>query len=222
VFERSLKGTAVPTIQIRSFETATGTRYSGTWPPLAKNNRPSPTGKGDRDEIKVINLDSITGPTPDAIVSALTKAAASVYEQLSRGDQIVNIRTPVLSALPENLAEGIIGDLFALRPRDPISIEIPAQDPANGLISTALILAEGAQFEKLEQARLAGLPIELAAKYAAAATSQYIQREFRTRIITWTWSVRDGWDAAINAINFLDVRDSIQVTETRTGISSQG
>jgi hypothetical protein len=218
-FERSLKGTAVPTIQIRGFDTATGIRYSGTWPPLARNGRPSPTGQGDRDEIKVVNLDSITGGSPDAIVSALTRAAASVYEQLSRGDLVVSIRTPVLSALPENLQAGVIGDLFALRPRDPIAVEIPPHDPASGLISTALILAEGGQFEKLEQARLAGLPIDVAAKYAAAASTQYIQREFRTRIVTWTWSVTDGWDAAIQAVNFLDVRDSIQVTETRTGIT---
>lgn len=219
-FERNLKGTGVPTIQVRGFDTSTGIRYAGTWPPLGKGGRPSPTGDGDRDEIKVVTLNSVTGGSPAEIEAALTRAAAEIYEQLGRGDLVVNIRTDVLSALQENLAGGVIGDLFALRPRDPISVEIPAQDPATGLVSTALILAEGGEFERVEQARLAGLPVDIAAKYARAAASQYVQREFRTRIVTWTWSTNDGWDCAVQAVNYLDVRDSIQVTETRTGIQA--
>ena len=219
---RNLKGTATPTIKLQGFDVATGTRYSGIWPPLAKNNRPAPTGDGDRDEIKIFNLDSVAGGSPDEIVRTLTRAAASIYEQLSRGDFEVNVRTPVLSALPENLAAGINGDLFALRPKDPIAVELPAEDPTTGIVSGALILADNSDFARSEQARRAGLDVADALRYAALSRTEYLQREFRTRTITMVWDTQSGWHISTDAINYLDVSQSVQVTETRTGISAEG
>jgi len=215
---RNLKGTATPTIKLNGFDVATGTRYSGIWPPLGKNNRPTPTGNGDRDEIKVFNLDSVAGGSPEEIIAALTRAAASIYEQLARGDFEVQIRTPVLSALPENLEAGLVGDVFAMRPKDPIAVELPAEDPTTGIVSSALILAEGSDFQRSEQARQAGLPVEDALRYAALSRSEYLQREFRTKKLTLAWDINSGWQIAGDAINYLDVSASIQVTETRTGI----
>lgn len=216
-FKRSLKGVAVPTILIRGFDQATGIRYSGLYPPLPKNNRATPTGAGDRTEIKQFNFDQITGGSPDEIVANLNRAAASIYEQLGRGDLEVSLKTTALAALPENLDKGIVSDLFALRPKDPISVELPAQDPTTGVVSSGLILDSADLGARLEQARQIGLDPATAVLLAGAASSEYLQKEFRTRTVTATFDADAGWDFTISAINYLDVRDSIQITTATAG-----
>ncbi|HVI04114.1 MAG TPA: hypothetical protein VM869_35730 [Enhygromyxa sp.] len=218
--KRNLKGTATPTIKVNGFDQATGTRYTNLYPPLAKNNRPTPTGDGDRDEIKVFNLDQIAGGSPDEIRAALFQAAASIYEQLSRGDHEVGIKTHNLSALDGY--EGLIADLFALRPRDPIQIEIPAANPTSGVISSGMILAETSIAVRREAARRAGFDVETASMLAIAGSSQYLQREFRVQTVTWVWGAESGFDLSIQAINYLDVRDSVQITDARSGQPSAG
>lgn len=213
--KRNLKGKATPTIQVNGFDQSSGTRYFGIYPPLQKNGRPTPTGDGDRDEIKVFNLDQITGGSPAEIEAALFRSAASIYEQLSRGDFEVQIKTRALAALEGN--DGVIGDLFALRPRDPVALEIPAQDPTSGVISSGMILSETTLFNRIEAARKAGFSVENAIKLASASASEYIQREFRTRTITWVWGVDNGFDLSIDAINYLDVRDAVQLVDARSG-----
>jgi hypothetical protein len=212
---RNLKGVGVPTIQVGGFDSTTGLRYVGVYPPLAKNNRPAPTGDGDRDEIKVFNLDQVTGGSPEEIVANLTRAAAGIYEQLGRGDFELTIGTKTLSARPENVARGTIADLFSLRPKDPIGLELPAQDPTTGVVSSGLILAEASVATRIRQARHAGLDEGAARKIGFAAASQYIQREFRTSRITMIWSENSGWEMSVGAINYLDVRDSIQITDAQ-------
>jgi hypothetical protein len=212
---RNLKGVAVPTVKVNAFDTATGTRYTNVYPPLASNNRPTPTGDGDRDEIKVFNLDQISGGSAAEIRAALFTAAAGIYEQLSRGDFEVRIRTPALAALEGN--DGIIGDLFALRPRDPVALEIPAQDPALGVVAAGMLLSEASLATRREAARRAGFDVETAAKLAAVSASQYLQREFRVQTLTWVWSSDSGWDLDIAAINYLDVRDAVQVIDAKSG-----
>jgi hypothetical protein len=213
---RNLKGVGVPTIQVGGFDATTGIRYTGIYPPLAKNNRPAPTGDGDRDEIKIFNLDQVTGGSPEEIVANLTRAAASIYEQLARGDFEIVIGTKTLSARPENVARGTIADLFSMRPKDPVGLELPAQDPTTGVVSSGLILAETSVATRVKQARLAGLDEESATKIGIAAASQYIQSEFRTKQLTMAWSSSSGWDMSIGAINYLDVRDSVQITDAQS------
>jgi hypothetical protein len=214
VLERSLKGTAVPSIGVRAYDTARGERYGVIYPPISKDNRPSPTGDGDRTEIKQINLDQISGSSPEDIRARLLLAAKSIYEQLARGDLQVGIKTKALAGIPEFARSGIVGDIFALRPRDPIAIELPAEDPTTGLVSSGLILDETDIGKRVEQGRLAGFDAESSRKLAIAASLESIQREFRTVTHTLTWTADPGgWEISVAAINFLDIRDSINATE---------
>ena len=210
--KRSLKGTATPSVGVKTYDTATGEVYAKIYPPMPKDNRPSPTGDGDRTEIKVYALDQISGKTEDEIIAKLEAAAKSIYEQLSRGDLTVSIKTPVLSGLPANIRSGIVGDLFGLRPRDPIELILPAEDPTTGIVSAGLILDDTDIAKRLAQARLAGLDSESARKLANAASLEYIQTEFRTSGVTLTWSTDRGWEFAVSAINYLDIRDSTNAT----------
>ena len=215
VLERNLKGTAVPSVGVRAYDAATGERYGVIYPPVQKNNRPSATGSGDRLEIKQFNLDQITGESPEAIIAFLTAAARSIYEQLSRGDMLVGLKTPALAALPRNVRDGIVGDIFAMRPRDPFALELPAEDPITGIVSAGLILDETDIAKRIEQGRIAGLDPDSSRKLAAASASQYLQREFRTQKVTLTWS-DGGWEVDIGGINFLDIRDSVNATNAAT------
>ena len=56
----------------------------------------------------------------------------------------------------------------------------------------------------------------LARKLANAASLEYIQREFRTNGVTMTWSTDRGWEFSVSAINYLDIRDSINATTAAT------
>ena len=210
--ERSLKGTAVPSVGVRAYDAATGERYGVIYPPVPKNNRPAVTGDGDRLEIKQFNLDQISGKSPEDIRAKLTLAAMSIYEQLGRGDLEVGIKTTSLAGLPRFARDGGVADIFALRPRDPIAIELPAEDPTTGIVSAGLILDETDIAKRIEQGRLAGLDEASAQKLAVAAAQEYIQREFRTTKLTLNWS-DGGWEVNIAAINFLDIRDAINATE---------
>jgi hypothetical protein len=214
--ERNLKGTAVPSVGVRAYDAATGERYGRIYPPVQKNNRPSTTGKGDRLEIKQFNLDQITGDSPDDIIAQLEAAARSIYEQLSRGDMQIGLKTHHLSALPRNVQDGIVGDIFAMRPKDPFALELPADDPVTGIVSAGLILDETDIAKRIEQGRLAGLSPDDARTLAEVSISQYLQREFRTTKVTLTFSTGDGWEVQVGGINFLDIRDSVNATSAAT------
>jgi hypothetical protein len=183
---------------------------------VQKNNRPSTTGKGDRLEIKQFNLDQITGDSPEDIIAQLEAAARSIYEQLSRGDMMIGLKTHHLSALPRNVQDGIVGDIFAMRPKDPFALELPADDPVTGIVSAGLILDETDIAKRIEQGRLAGLSPEDARTLAEVSISQYLQREFRTTKVTLTFSTGDGWEVQVGGINFLDIRDSVNATSAAT------
>lgn len=209
---RSLKGTAVPSVGVRAYDSATGERYGVIYPPVQKNNRPTPTGDGDRIEIKQFNLDQISGPSPEAILAYLEAAARSIYEQLSRGDLEVGVKTTALAGLERNLV-GLVADVFAMRPKDPFAVELPAEDPITGIVSAGLILDETDLGKRIEQGRLAGLDPESARKLAIAASTQYLQTEFRTQKIMLDFDDGTGWSIDIAGINFLDVRDAINAMD---------
>lgn len=209
---RSLKGTAVPSVGVRAYDSATGERYGVIYPPVQKNNRPTPTGDGDRVEIKQFNLDQISGPSPEAILAYLEAAARSIYEQLSRGDLNVGVKTPALAGLERNLI-GHVADLFAMRPKDPFAVELPAEDPITGIVSAGLILDETDLAKRIEQGRLAGLDPDSARKLAVASSTQYLQREFRTQKIQLDFDSDTGWSIDIAGINFLDVRDAVNAMD---------
>ena len=94
----------------------------------------------------------------------------SIYEQLSRGDLKLQAKT-TLAGLPEFARRGIVGDMFALRPRDPVELELPAEDPTTGLVSPGLILDETDVGKRIEQGRLAGLDADSAQKLAIASAN---------------------------------------------------
>lgn len=211
---RSLKGTAVPSIAVRTYDSATGEKYGVIYPPVPKNNRPSTTGTGDRIEIKEFVLDQISGTSVEDIRAKLRAAAMSIYEQLSRGDLEAMITTTALAGIPQYAREGIVGDLFALRPRDPIIVELPADDPALGIVGAGLILDEVDLGKRIEQGRLAGFDDESSKLVADASATQYIQKEFRTTKVGIHFTADAGYEFKIYAINFLDIRDSIAATES--------
>jgi hypothetical protein len=219
--KRNLQGTSVPTIRVQAFLTDEGVLVQGTYPDLPKNNRPTPTGTGDRTEVKIYNLDQISGTSRADAEARLRAAARSIYEQLARGDFEVTIESMSLSALPDRIEDGISGDLFALRTPDSIIVEVPAQSRITGQVNESAFLSSASIGERIAAGITAGLDERAAQAFAIAQSSPALQSEFRTRQITWTWDGtgdQGGWSSRIEAINYLDVRDSIQVTDTRTGV----
>lgn len=211
--KRKLGGIKVPTVEVRAFDTATGDQLAARFPPSdklptkRKNNEPTTSGKGDREEVKVFNLDEISGPKA---LEQLESAARSIYEQLGRGEMEMRASTKHLAALPANRDKGIEADLFRLKPGDPIVIEIDKADVEKGRVSATTLFQGGTFEQQVERMLAVGVPQSAAIQAGQALENPFLQTEFRTQTVSASWTNTNGWEMQITAINYLDIRDSVQ------------
>lgn len=203
---RKIGGVKVPAVEVRSFDPVTGTRLSSRYPPLirGKTNR-ARVGLGDKEEVKVFLLDEISGP---GALTQLEAAARSIYDQLGRGEMEVEVRTKHLAALEQYMDDGIEADLFRLRPGDPVSIEIASALVDTGQVSAHTLFTSAGPDSRVASMIARGIPPAAATLAAAAMDNPFIQTTFRTQRIQWQWDNDAGWEATVEAINYLDVRDS--------------
>jgi hypothetical protein len=205
---RQLGGTPMKTIEIRSFDRRTGKQIRGRYPPEAKKrtNKASPSGKGDREEIAVYEISEISGPKAQEQVEA---AARSFYDQLARGEFTVNIRTKALAAIPGNEEKEDAPDLLYLKPGDPIyAVTDPARDEYGQVTYEGQLKSMSqAEFQKVLEAN--NYPPTAAKAIAKAQYDSRVQQTFFTQTIAYGYTVANGIDISIQAINYLDARGAI-------------
>lgn len=203
---RKIGGVKVPSIEVRSFDPVTGLRLSARYPPLirGKTNR-ARVGLGDKEEVKVFLLDEISGP---GALPQLEAAARSIYDQMGRGEMEVEVTTKHLSALETYLDDGIEADLFRLRPGDPVAIEVNNALIDTGQVSAHTLFTSAGIDARIASMIASGIPEAAATLAATAMDNPFLQTTFRTSRIHWQWDHNAGWEAQVEAINYLDVRDS--------------
>lgn len=219
---RNYAGTALPSVvEVRSFDSATGKEFSARFPAKKKANRPSVSGKGDREEAQVFIIRSAGG---DQIQETLDAVARSIYEQLGRGEIEVTCETPWVQAMPhivnpqefpQPASGGLVppeldADMFRLQSGDPVAIIVDKADFDTGRVSQVTLLNAASPSAQEETMIRAGMRQDLAAQIAEANTSQWIQKEFRLQQLGMEWAKDRGWRFKITAINYLDVRNATE------------
>ena len=228
--KRSFTGKNVPTgIVVSAIDAKTGDSISTRYPVTPIVNRPMPdsTGVGDFSEYKSILLkDRI--PTLGGLTSLniLENMAASIYEQMSRGEFIVNIETTSLTAWIqspgdiENLGNGVglevvtnEVDMLQVRAGDPIRVLIIPSVPTteDGQVTQAGNFTALGPAEKRKQLEeVYQFSEEAAALAAVASESPQIQELFYVRQMGIDFDAGSGFKFAIEAINYLDVRNAVE------------
>lgn len=219
---RKFGGVKTPTIELRSWDTRKGKNLVGRFPRRVVNNKPATSGKGDREEVQVHLLRDIVGPRAQ---ERLDKAAASIYEQLARGEFEVHIKTKALAALPRNVdpqdiiitstttPPNIDADMFRMLSGDPILVGIDRANIDKDQVTEATTFNETLGPSRSEAMQKVGIRRDVADSVATAMANDLIQQEFRVQKNIMTWSHTSGWEFEIHAINFLDIRHAVQLDE---------
>ena len=237
--KRSFTGKNVPTgIVVSAIDAKTGDSISTRFPAVPIVNRPMPdsTGVGDFSEYKSILLkDRI--PTLGGLTSLniLENMAASIYEQMSRGEFIVNIETTSLTAFVESPGPiedlgGGVGvevvsndvDMLQIRAGDPIRVLIIPSVPTteDGQVTQAGKFTSLGPAEKRKQLEdVYEFSPEAASLAAAASESPQIQEAFYVRRVGIDFSSDSGFKFSLEAINYLDTRNAVESQLAEVGAS---
>lgn len=207
--KRKLGGVPVPTIEVRSFDFVTRKQIIGRYPPAAKKrtNKATPTGKGDREEIQVYELDELSGPNAQ---ERATEAARHIYDALARGEFEGMVRTTAISAIAANEDNELAADMLYLRPADTIRvITDPAREEYNlATFDGKLRTMSVTQFFELLRAQ--GFDDAVALAAANATYDPRVQREFFVQSVGIQWDKDRGFDFDVGFINYLDVRGAVE------------
>lgn len=216
---RSFTGRNVPTgVAVSAIEADTGEPISTKYPPDPATNRATANaeGLGDRSEYLTILLkDRIPGSLDGrSAQQTLNRIAESIYQQLGRGEFLVNIETTALAGFRENVGTGR-ADLFQLQAGDPIETALVPSISSGSGVSGAFVTQAG-NFEALGlegRARalveVYGFSDEAAALAAGASESDKVQRRFYVRTVGIDFDATSGFKFSIEAINYLDARNAV-------------
>ncbi len=221
---RKYGGVKVPTIELRAFDVRNGKRIRGRFPRRVVNNKPAVSGTGESEEVQVYHMREIVGPNAQA---RLDDAAASIYQQLARGEFEVQLKTKALAALPRNLdpdgvsrrtttqAQSMDADMFQMDAGQPIIVGVDRALPEADRMSDPTAFEDTLGPARVSQILKVSpsIPNELATNIADAMASPFIQKEFRVSKLTMTWAHDRGWEFEIHALNYLDVRHAVQLED---------
>lgn len=219
---RKYGGVKVPTIELRSFDVKTGERFTGRFPRRIVNNKPAASGKGDREEVQVFLLRDVVGPNAQR---RLDEAAESIYQQLSRGEIELSLKTKILAALPRNLdpdgvsrkntgaSQDLDADMFAMKPGDPCIVGVDRAIRESARISEPTELANTIGAARADRMIFHGIPENVALAVEEAMQNDLIQHEFRVSKYIMTWAHTRGWEFEVQAINYLDVRHAVELDD---------
>jgi len=222
---RKFQGVKTPTIELRAWDTTSGKRIVGRFPRRVVNNQPATSGKGDREEVQVQLLRDISGPNGQKRIDA---AAASIYQQLARGEFEVQMKTKTLAALPRNLdpdgvsrntstPPNVDADMFQMVSGDTVLVGVDRANIERDQVSAATEFAGSLGPGSSELMQIAGIRQDLADEIALAMTNQFVQKEFRVQKNIMTWAHTNGWEFEVHAINFLDIRNSVEADSNADG-----
>ena len=205
---RVLGGTATPTVQVRSYDWEAGKQIIGQYPPPSnsRTNKPTPTGKGDKEEIVVFELDELSGPGAQ---DRANEAARHSFDALARGEYEVTIRTKAMSADPENADNELAPDMLYLRPGDTIRVITDPQRDAFGVKLADGVPVTIGPDEFIELMVANGIEPVTAALIAKQSQDPRRQEAFYTQTNAISYSARSGYAFDVQAINFLDVRNAV-------------
>lgn len=207
--DRQLGGVPVPTIEVRSFDFVTRKQIIGRYPPKAKRrvNKATPTGKGDREEVTVYELDELSGPNAQ---EQADNAARHLYDALARGEFEGMLRTTALAAFPENEENELAPDMLYLRPGETIRVfsDKAREDLGVGTFDNKLrAMSVNEYFEYL---RAQGYDELVAMTAANANYDPRVQRDFFVQSVGISWDKDRGAQFDVGFINYLDVRGAVE------------
>lgn len=222
---KKFAGQKVPVVEVRSYDVVTGKQIAGRFPNVPdykvkvkggkkKNNRPTVSGQGDHQEVKVFVLDELNfgqGSTTVQVQDFLAECARSIREQIGREEINLKVQTRHLNGFEENWENGDEADWFFCQAGDPVTFEISMSDPTTGQMTADMMFEKQSLDARVLWFQQAGLPPSSAAAAAAASSSQKLQKEYRTQTISYSFSKSSGWSLSIEAINYLDVRDAADI-----------
>lgn len=220
---RSFTGQNIPTgVVVSAIRASDGSPISARFPATSNVNRPgaSATGQGDDAEYQTILLqDRIPGDNAEALLETM---AQSLYEQLSRGEFKVDIKTTTLGAFGSNRGTGI-ADMFQLRAGDPVDVQLvpslpegdqPQVTQAGNFVALGL-LERGRRLVDI------GFSPVAAALAAVASESDQQQTTFRVKEVGVSFDSQSGFDFSIACINYLDARNAVRDEVVVTSVGDE-
>lgn len=218
-FRRNLGGKVTPTVEVRSFDTRARQSIVERFPPVSKTTKAQPSAAGDRETVRVVTINGLSGERGRKTARLY---ARNIYEQLGRDELQVTIMTTSQTAFPirrERAARSGIykSDIFQLSPGDPIEVVVNLQDSGAspvGQVSVANAFYSYGERQRADFLEKAGYNRQLASAIAASSVNPAVQKEFRTQEVDYNWDYSRGWDFRIQAINYLDVRNSIDTNNS--------
>jgi hypothetical protein len=208
------------TIEVRSYDPAIRRTRFARYPRKNLINRPTASGKGDREEIQVRVVAPMSGP---GAVETLTGMAISLFEDQARREAEVRVRSKTtMSALFSAPSLGSDGtwnvetaDMFWLRPGDPFEIGAAPADGAKYMTPLLGVFLEQSVEQRSDMYIKQSWPIPLAFAQANADLSPLLQKFFRVVRIEWTWDYPDnasgedgGWSWEVEGRSYMDVRSA--------------
>ena len=212
---RNLAGTARPTaVEFHAWDPGLGKGFEGRYPPKKKVVKASVSGKGDSEEVKVF---VVRGQGGEGIQERLNAMAESTYEQIGRGEFNVSIRTQGFSFQPPDLSaprkvDEQDPDIFRMRMGEPIEVTVDKGSHEQARVSSATLLEAETTERAADTMIAAGVRPDVARAIAAAARAEHLQTEFRSKTLMMNYS-EGKWDFELKAINYLDVRHSLESTK---------
>lgn len=222
-FSRKLRGTKVPTIEVRSYDSRLGrTRWarhpvkkgqpsSGvfgvTKPPRAlRANEVGVSGASPSESIQTYTVSGITDS------EALERVAESIFQQIGRQEIEGNFETADIDSVGVEQNEGDILDLNA---GDAVELLIAADTSgptgeganADAGASTMQRLQSMSRERRVDYFRSLGFGPQLAQQVAALQDATAFQTTFRVQNVRLSWDTSSGLGIKVDFINFIVVRE---------------
>lgn len=218
-FSRKLGGALVPTIEVRSYDSAIGRtrwarypvrsrgRASGVFgvtnpPRPTRASRTGPSGQNPSDEIRTFTLAGIVDP------ATLERSAEAIWHQIGRQNIEGKIKTSDAWSWERPIEQA---DLIQMRPGD--ALELLVASPETEEISRGTTLTSASQLRALQRdARAAyleslGWSPDVAQRFAALQDATAFQTVFRVQNVRLVWDQGEGLTVECDFTNFLEVRE---------------
>lgn len=208
---RNMTGLITPSCEVACYSESLGETVKATYPPVPKSNVAHAAGV-DRVEVRRFNLRNVGfDPAKPAFAAILPEAAASIYEQLGRGEFEVRVKTDVLSILGAGSNDpNLECDMFTLVSGDPIIVGINVADVQLGKVSEFMLFDSLTADEQIRVlTTVLRVDVDFATRFVTALQDARLQKLFRVQNVQVHWNFEMGFEFEVSAINFLDVREAL-------------
>lgn len=208
---RNMTGLVTPSCEVACYSESLGETVKAVYPVVPKANVAHAAGV-DRIEVRRFNLKNVGfDPAKPAFAAILPLCAASIYEQLGRGEYEVRVKTDVLSILGAGSNDpNLEADMFTMVAGDPIIVGINVADPNLGKVSEFMLFDSLTADEQIRMlVTVLRIDVDFATRFVTALQDARLQKLFRVQNIQVHWNFEMGFEFEISSINFLDVREAL-------------